>query len=217
MNNRIEVITDRILADAAAERDAILASAQREADAIRASYEKRAESLLAEAAESAERQKKAAQERAEASAKTLSRNALLRVRGEMVNAAFLRAAERLSSLDKEHYLAFLKKLLSDAVEDFLLAEAAAKEYGEEEDFAPVEVLSLTMAEKDKALGAPLAASVEKRLKQAGKKIVTSPADPALSGGFCLTAGDVLTDCSISSLVAAKKGELEGEVNRLLFS
>ena len=178
MNNRIEVITDRILADAAAERDAILASAQREADAIRASDEKRAESLLAEAAAS---------------------------------------AERLSSLDKEHYLAFLKKLLSDAVEDLLLAEAAAKEYGEEEGFAPVEVLSLTMAEKDKALGAPLAASVEKRLKQAGKKIVTSPADPALSGGFCLTAGDVLTDCSISSLVAAKKGELEGEVNRLLFS
>lgn len=215
MTNRIENITDRIRADGEAERERILADARKEAAALTAAYAERAEAIRTKAAEQADKESKAAAERAGSAAESALRSALLSAKGELVNAAFLRAEEKLEALEEGRYAALLSSLLDAALDDYLSFEAACRSY--EEEFLPVDSLSLVMAGRDAALGKSLAASAAKKLKAAGKSLqVTSP-DSSLGRGFLLVAGDITTDCTLSSLIAAEKGRLEGEVYRILFS
>lgn len=215
MTNRIENITDRIRADGEAERERILADARKEADALAASYAGRAEAIRAMAAEQADKESRAAADRAESAAESALRSSLLAAKGELVNAAFLRAEEKLEALEEKRYTALLSSLLDAAIADYLSFEDACRSY--EEEFLPVNDLSLVMAGQDAPLGETLAAMAAEKLKSAGKSLRVASPDPALGRGFLLVAGDITTDCTLSSLIAAEKGRLEGEVYRILFS
>ena len=110
----IEKITQLIQTDAQAEIDSVLSKAREEAEAVAARYQAQA---AAEAAELAVKNEKAAAEREErlvSVAQMEARKVLLAAKQEMVEKAYIRALEKLTSMPEEQYTAVLADLLVEA-------------------------------------------------------------------------------------------------------
>lgn len=215
MNQRIEFLTEKILAEAAKEAEEIRCAAAREAEAIRREAEEKSRSVLADAGKKAALMAERAAERGAAAARNARRNRLLAQKGALVSQAFDRALTRILTLPPDAYLAFLTRLLRRALKDLQDTEDTFAAYGEE-DFVPAMALTLVMAERDASLGEALIASVREELSFAGKTLTVGPCDKKLSAGFLLVAGDRITDCTPSSLMQSAEGRMAGEISACLF-
>ena len=195
----IENITGRIQADAQAEIDRILADAQAEAEKIRAGYAARADR---EAADILSRGERSAQERGSrlvSAAQMEARKLTLAAKQEMLDKAFELALEQLLSLPEAEYI----KLLAG-----LAAQAGTG----------TETIILNAADREK-LGSQVVAQANLAMTQAGKTGSFTLADQTrpIRGGLLLSDGAVEINCALETLVRLQRGELTGEVSKLLFS
>ena len=221
--NGLEKITDKILAEAEAEAGRILAEAEAEAEGIRAAYAEKAEAIRARVASDAEREGTELVARAKNADTVARRNAILRVRGELVDEAISSTLEAVRSMGAEQYVELLSGLLSAAFLEQIEAEESSRElYGEEEATAPERYEVLLSASDREAYGEALIASVRARLAaRAGReridRLVLSRDAAAIDGGLILRYGDIESNCSLELLFAGLRRELEGEVSHALFA
>ena len=190
----IEKITGRIAADAQAEIDAVLAEAQTKADGIKAKYDAQAQQ---EYETLTRRGKTAAQEREKnlrSSAQMESRKLVLAAKQEMLDKAFERALEKLCALDDKKMTALLAALA-----------VKASVTGEEE-------LILSAAVKKK-LGK---AVVNKANADGGLHLTLSEEAGAFEGGLLLKNGAVEVNATFDTLVRLIRGDVAGEVAKVLF-
>lgn len=195
----IENITGRIQADAQAEIDRIQADAQAEADKIRAGYAARADR---EAADILARGERSAQERSSrlvSAAQMESRKLTLAAKQVMLDRAFDLALDKLLSLPEAEYVALLAGLAVHAGE------------GDE-------AIILNAADREK-FGAQVVAQANLAMTQAGKtgSFTLSDQSRPIRGGLLLSDGAVEVNCALETLVRLQRGELTGEVSKLLFS
>ena len=192
--NGIEKITQRIETDVQAEIDQILGNASAEAASITARYQAQAE---AEAAELAVKNEKAAAEREErliSVAQMEARKVRLAAKQEMVEKAYIRALERLTSMPDKQYVAVLAELLvqasSNGCEEVIFSQEDGERIGK--------------------------AAVEKANAASGKKLVLSTESRPIKGGFILRDKNVEVNCAFDTLVRLQKAETAGAVVKKLF-
>lgn len=220
--NGLDKITEKILAEAEAEAGRILSEAEAEAGRIRAAYAEKADAIRARVATDAEREGTELVARAKNADAVARRNAILRVRGELVDETFSLTLAAVRSMRAEQYAELLSGLLAAALLEQIEAEESARElYGEEDATAPecYEVL-LSASDREK-YGEALISSVRTRLSAkvgAGKldRLVLSRDVAAIDGGLILRYGDIESNCSLELLFAGLRRELEGEVGHVLF-
>lgn len=190
----IEKITGRIAADAQAEIDAVLAEARSKAEGIRAKYDAQAQQ---EYDTLIRRGKAAAQEREKnlhSSAQMEARKMVLAAKQEMLDQAFLTAREKLCGLDDEKMTALLSALA-----------VKASVTGEEE--------VVLNADVKKRLGK---AVVSKANADGGLHLTLSEEEGAFDGGLLLKSGAVEVNGTFDTLVRLIRGEVAGEVAKVLF-
>lgn len=195
----IENITGRIQADAQSEIDRILADAQAEAEKIRAGYTSRGDREVADILARGER---AAQERGSrlvSAAQMEARKLTLAAKQEVLEQAFDLALDQLLALPEEDYIALLAGLAAKAGEGN-------------------EAIILNAADRDK-VGAQVVAKANELMSAAGKtgRFTLSDQTRAIRGGLLLSDGAVEVNCALETLVRLERGELTGEVSKLLFS
>ena len=220
--NGLEKITDKILAEAGAESQKILAEAEEECARIRATYAEKAQAIRLRVADEAEREGIDLVSRSKNGAATQKRNALLRVRGELVDETFDMTLMTLKSQSGEKYTEMLTGLLCAAFLEQMEAEITGRTlYGEEDAIAPerYEVL-FNSSDRDRYGAAVLAGA---RLRLAAKvdaekleMLTLSDQTVNIDGGLILRCGEVESNCSLSLLFADLRRELEAEVSRALF-
>lgn len=220
--NGLEKITDKILAEAGAESQKILAEAEEECARIRATYAEKAQAIRLRVADEAEREGIDLVSRSKNGAATQKRNALLRVRGELVDETFDMTLMTLKSQSGEKYTEMLTGLLCAAFLEQMEAEITGRTlYGEEDAIAPerYEVL-FNSSDRDRCGAAVLAGA---RLRLAAKvdaekleMLTLSDQTVNIDGGLILRCGEVESNCSLSLLFADLRRELEAEVSRALF-
>ena len=192
--NGIEKITGRIAADTQAEIDRVLAGAQTEAEKITAKYRAQEDR---EAADAKAKNEKAAAEREErlvSVAQMEARKDLLTARQAQVETAFNQALEKLCAMPEERYI---------AVAADLLAQAATEGRGE---------VVFSPADREKVGQA----AVDAANRKLNGKLTLSGQTRALKGGFILVDGSVEVNCTFDTLVRLQRGEMAGEVARVLF-
>ena len=220
--NGLEKITDKILAEAGAESQKILAEAEEECARIKATYAEKAQAIRLRVADEAEREGIDLVSRSKNGAATQKRNALLRVRGELVDETFDMTLMTLKSQSGEKYTEMLTGLLCAAFLEQIEAEITGRTlYGEEDAIAPerYEVL-FNSSDRDRYGAAVLAGA---RLRLAAKvdaekleMLTLSDQTVNIDGGLILRCGEVESNCSLSLLFADLRRELEAEVSRALF-
>ena len=192
----IENITGRIQADAQAEIDKILADAKAQAAEITARYDAQAQK---EAEDIAARGKKNAAEREERLASVAQMEAkklTLAAKQEMLDKAFDLALDRLVSLPDEEYIDLLAGLA-----------ASAASTGREQ---------LIFSQKDRTrVGKKVVAAANGKLAVNGHLTLSEQTRP-MRGGFILSDGDVEVNCAFETLVRLQRGEISGEVAKVLF-
>ncbi|WP_352416307.1 V-type ATP synthase subunit E [Oscillibacter ruminantium] len=192
--NGIEKITGRITADTQAEIDRVLTEAKAEAEKITAKYRAQADR---EAEDARAKNEKAAAEREErlvSVAQMEARKDLLSARQTQVETAFAQALEKLCAMPNERYIAVAAELLT---------QAAPEGRGE-----------VVFSQEDREKVGQ--AAVDAANKKLNGKLTLSDQTRLLKGGFILVDGSVEVNCTFDTLVRLQKGEMAGEVAKVLF-
>lgn len=195
----IENITGRIQADAQAEIDRIQADARREAERIRAGYAARADREAADILSRGERSARERGSRLVSAAQMEARKMTLAAKQEMLDRAFDLALEQLLGLEQPEYIQLLAGLAASAGEG-------------------TETIILNAADRERC-GAQVVAQANLAMTKAGKpgQFTLSDQTRPIRGGLLLSDGAVEVNCALETLVRLQRGELTGEVSRLLFS
>lgn len=193
--NGIEKITQQINADTQVEIDAILAEAKTKADAVNADYAQRAEKAAADIVAKGEAAAAQREERLCSMAAMESRKELLAAKQEMVGKAFDLALDKLCALPDEEYVTLLAKLAA-------CASATGKE-------------QIIFSQKDRTrVGKAVVMAANEALK--GGSLTLSEQTRPMRGGFILSDGDVEVNCAFETLVRLQRGEVSGDVAKVLF-
>ena len=197
--NGIERIAERILRDAQTEAAGIQKVAEENCAKIAAQYDKQARLASVEIQEAAEKEAKEIIKRMKGEAEMKTRGALLEEKQVLMQKAFDMAQEEILNMDEEKYHAFLVALACKACSS-----------GKEE---------LMLGEKDlKRFGQDLCDEINAKLAEAGRpaKLTLCKKACGIDGGLKLKQGNVVTNCSIGTLLAAEKDELVPQVASMLF-
>lgn len=192
-------IKAKIIEDARKTADENLSKARQEAEGIIAEAEKKAR-------EEAEKAKLAAQAEAESLKKRTAaiysleeRKRMLKVRQDMVDAAFNAAFEKTLQLPAEEYGRFIKRLILESVRE-----------GEGE---------ILFNETDRSrLGDKYVKAINKTLKAEGKSAVLTLSEHTIPnrGGFVLKYGDMEINSTLELIFDMMRPQLEAEVASILF-
>lgn len=219
--NGLNVITDKILADAQAEADRIIETAQEECDRIDEAYRAKAEKIRAELSERARQTGAEWVTRAKASVAGQKRNRSLAVQSELLNAVFDDTLEEMRNLSTEKYTALLAGLLAAAMLEQVETEHLSVTYGDEDFTAPTSYEILMNARDMERCGK--AVLEETRRKLNGKidadrlsKMCLGSVPVNIGGGLILRCGNIEANCSLELLFAHLREELEAEVGHALF-
>lgn len=197
--NGIEKITAKLLEEAKQRADAVLSQADAQCRTIEADYEKRArqeyESLLSSGREAIS----AVSEQMESAAEQESRKQLLSLKQEMVSEAFLLAAEKISALPQEEYIAFLARQA---------AEASGDGQG---------VILLNARDRG-SIGEKLIETANALLKEQGRpgELTLGEETRPIKAGLILKKGDIEVNSSVETLTELCRSEMAAKVARALF-
>jgi len=196
----VDKITMRIRSDAKEESEALLAEARREVEEMLKDYEKEAVKQAEETARRGELQADEHYKRRESVMELEARKKVLEAKQEMLDMAFSRVPDVITSLPDDMYIEFLSRLAArhtrTGMEQILLTKDDLGKYG-------VKVLLLANG----------------LLAAEGKPAALSLADEAadINGGLILREGDVEVNCTIDTVLHFIREELSGEVADVLFS
>jgi len=197
--NGIEKLTARIQAEAEAENAAALDSAQRQAEEILDKYRKTADEEFARLMEEAEKEASSQKEQLISVARLEAGKQLLITKQQQLQTAFEKAAEQLRSLPADRYEELLTRLI-----------ASASRTGKE-------CILLNAADR-KAYGKKVTAAANSALAAQGRPAELTLADDVrdIDGGAVLKDGNIEVNCSLASLIEAKREELSVETAQNLF-
>ena len=190
-----EKIIAHIEADAKAQAEEILAAAAARCAEIKSKYELQAADLYqAKIREGV----KACQDKEDGALRITrmeARKSMLAVKQEMVSRSFDMALKQITSLPKDEYIAFLKRLALQA-----------SSTGDEE---------ILLNKRDhEAIGADLLKAIN---AEPGKALSLSADTRDISGGLLLRRGNVEANCSAELLVDLTRSELSSKLADVLFS
>ncbi len=193
----IDKIIEEILNDGRAQAKEKTDAAEKQAAEIRKEAEAEAKALADEAEAKAEREKEQILERAESSRDMQKRQAILAAKQELISAVLEEAYQKLLSLDKEAYFAFLESLL-------------------EQHALPKEGI-LYLNEKDKGrMPAGFEENAKRIAANKGGSIEFSEETRPIDGGFVLVYGGIEENCSVSALFRDQRDELSDLAGSVLF-
>ena len=186
-------IIEKILSDAAAQKETALAQARSDAEqsarGITEAAEKQAEAIAAKAQEDAAELIR----RKDAVCELEIRKAQLAVKREMIDAAFAAAAVKLTKISEQEYANMMLKLLEDC---------ASLGDGE-----------ITVAPLYSGCFSALLDQIEEK---SGARIKLAGEDKELNGGFVYNAGGMQVSCTFESILRQQRDKLEMGVHDLLF-
>ncbi|MBR7182160.1 MAG: hypothetical protein IKD28_05190 [Clostridia bacterium] len=216
----IEKITEKILADAKARAREILEKAQAEcreaAEAFAARAEESREAITARALAEGE----AVAARARAAATMERRDILLAARARMLDEAFAKAREQITSTDYGKYRELLTALLSCALIDLAKIEREREASGGGATDAPT--LEVLMNAEDAARFGRAVLTAARRVteRKVGAalldKLTLSDEHADIEGGLLLRYGNTECDWSITVLLAEVRRDIEHRVAGILF-
>lgn len=193
--NGIEKITGRISEDAQKRAQDILDDARAQAQSVTDNYARHAQTMREDILRQAEEQVMTRIERMTGAGELEGRKETLRVKQELLQAAFDRALEQLRALEQEEYVALLADLLVQA--------------------APAGQGAVIFNPADRArVGKDVVTRANGKLPAA---LTLSEETRPIQGGFVLKNGLVEVNCALETLVDQEKEALYPEVAAILFS
>lgn len=217
--NGIEKITGQIEADVQREIDDLTAQAQAQAAEILADYEARAR---AEAEATLKRGALAAAQREERlgdMARLEARKLTLGTKQEMVERAFQRALEKLTSLPDAEYVSLLANLAAagsrSGHEAVIFSQKDRARFGKQVVTLANDILARKVAPKlpEELTGSKAGASAV--LAGTGMLTLAEESRP-MAGGLILRDNNVETNCSFEVLIHLQRDALAAEVAKTLF-
>ncbi len=226
--NGIEKITQRIDQDAQGEIDQILADARAQAADITARYEVQAQKEAQDIVARGEKNAAEREERLASVAQMEAKKLTLATKQEMLEKAFDLALDRLVSLPDDEYVALLADLAVKAAvtgrEQLIFSQKDRTRVGKQVVAAANEKLAKMVApELPEALTESKAGAILDKVVAGASAILAGTGMLTLSeqtrpmrGGFILSDGDVEVNCAFETLVRLQRGEISGEVAKVLF-
>ena len=190
----IDILTDRILADARLEAEAAVSEARAKAEAMRYAADKEAAAILEKRIAQGDAQARKHYEQLLAAADTQARKATLARKQALVGKAFDLAVEKLRGLEQSRYISLLASLA-----------AKASETGTEQIF-------LNPADRE-ALGEQVVAEAN---RISGGSMGLAPESRDIVGGLILSQGDIEVNCALDTLANLRRNALSAEVAGMLF-
>lgn len=194
----LEKMVNQILEEANASAKAKIEEANAKAAQIQQEGNEQAQALAREIARQTEAEVANYKERVQSSADLKRRTALLAARQEMIAKTIDKAYDSFSSMDDAAYFETLGKMLE---------KFARPEKGE---------ILLSAADLGR-LPSDFEAKVAEIAQKKGGELVLSKEGAKLDRGFVLVYGGIEENCSFKALFAAKKDELQDQVQNILFS
>lgn len=198
--NSIDTIKNKIIAEAREYEEKILSQAESEAAKITQSFEKKAQEAKERILNAARQNADGIVSAAQSSQNMRSRNSLLTVKVELIDAAYESACDAIAALPKDEYLSLFSAYLKSAAENALLYDGTATLYMGKKSLVSCEEL-ISATEQTEAV----------------KKIAVGGTGDRDDAGFCLTVGDITLDCSAKTLVSSIKNNTQTGVAKLLFA
>ncbi|OPX32927.1 MAG: hypothetical protein B1H40_01265 [Candidatus Latescibacteria bacterium 4484_181] len=195
----VKVITDKIIDDARAEADKIIKRAETETAKIKKETEEEIGLIEAQTKKQSALQAEEEKERLLSAAEMELKKELLREKQVLLDETFRKARNKVLTMQPEQYRELMGGLL-----------LTASESGDEE---------VIVAESDKdKITAELLEKVNQKLRTNGKKgeLTLSSEKRDMSGGFVLRKGRKEINCSLETLFASARMELESKVAAILF-
>jgi V/A-type H+-transporting ATPase subunit E len=186
----LDRLVARITSEARGRADDILKDADARCAALAGESRKKADDTYRIAIDRATQAAAEEERRAQISRSLDVRNAVLRAKGDMVDALISEIPARIQALPDQEYLALMKRMMIDAAPD-----------------GQVEVV---VAEPDRdRIDAALVAEVQSELASRGRdsKLRLAGDTLQLTGGFMLRASILEVDCSLDAILAAGQDEL----------
>ena len=188
--HNLDRLVARITSEARSKADDILRDADARCDALAGESRHKADEVYRMAVDRATQAAAEEERRAQISRSLDVRNAVLRAKGDMVDALMSEIPARIQSLPDQEYLALMKKMMIDA--------------------APDGQVDVVVAEPDRnRINAAFVAAVQSELASRGRgSKLRLAGDPLqLTGGFILRASGLEIDCSLEAILAARGDEL----------
>ena len=190
----IDILTDRILADARLEAEAAVSEARAKAEAMRYAADKEAAAILEKRIAQGDAQAQKHYEQLLAAADTQARKATLARKQALVGKAFDLAVEKLRGLEKSRYISLLASLA-----------AKASETGTEQIF-------LNPADRE-VLGEQVVAEAN---RISGGSMSLAPESRDIVGGLILSQGDIEVNCALDTLANLRRNALSAKAAGMLF-
>ncbi len=180
----------RIIDEARGRADDILKDADARCAALADESRKKADDTYRIATDRATQAAALEERRAQISRSLDVRNAVLRAKGDMVDALISEIPARIQALPDQEYLALMKKMMIDAAPDGQVEVVVAEPDRERIDAAFVAEVQSELASRGR----------DSKLRLAGDTL-------KLAGGFIMRASALEIDCSLDAILAAGQDEL----------
>ncbi|MDZ4991405.1 V-type ATP synthase subunit E [Clostridium perfringens] len=191
-------LTSKILNDAEEKKNYILADAEAQKDRIISKKTNRAEADKEEIITKANIEAEVKKARIISNAKLSVRNDMLRAKQDVISKVFNKAIEKLQNISRDEYKSYIESTLR-----------ALELEGEE-------VIIINEIDKD-IFSNEFLEALNKELESKGKKgSITLNMEGKFNGGFILDRNGIQINNTFEALINSLRGELEFEVNKVLF-
>ncbi len=191
----IDLIKNKIIAEAKEYEKTVMAQAKEEAEKISASFEKKAGDSYDRILELGKANADGIISAAQSSQGMRARNALLSVKVELIEKAYDTACEMIGKLPKDEYISLFSGYLAKAYENAKLYEG--------------EIVLF--------VGKSSPVTCEELSSPSGISVKCGGKNDSFDHGFCLKVGDITLDCSAHTIVSAIKNDTETGVASILFA
>lgn len=191
-------LTSKILNDAEEKKNYILADAEAQKDRIISKKINRAEADKEEIITKANIEAEVKKARIISNAKLSVRNDMLRAKQDVISKVFNKAIEKLQNISRDEYKSYIESTLR-----------ALELEGEE-------IIIINEIDKD-IFSNEFLEALNKELESKGKKgSITLNMEGKFNGGFILDRNGIQINNTFEALINSLRGELEFEVNKVLF-
>lgn len=216
----LEKITDKIIADAKAKADEIIAEANGRCEQILLECEEKKARIAQRLEDDAIREGESIKARAMSEVAKSSRDSALALRANLIDEAFDIARQAVLALDGDRYIQLMSGLLSRVLRERAESEAdSIRLYGE--DISPERYeVRLNKNDRDRygklIIDGARRAVVGKVKSSMLDRVCLSDDYVNIGGGFVVRCGDVELNCSLETVIAELRPQLEMRVAEILF-
>lgn len=191
-------LTSKILNDAEEKKKYILAEAEAQKEKIVSKKANNAEAQKEEIIKKANIEAEVKKARIISNAKLSVRNDVLKAKQEVISNIFHKAIETLQNISKEEYVSYITSTLNSL------------------DLEGNEVIIINEKDKD-IFSKEFLEALNKELESKGiKGSITLNMEGKFNGGFILDRNGIQINNTFEALINSLRGELESEVNKVLF-